>query len=167
MNNDHQNNNDEQLAQSPLKLPRETNKDINTSPVKQQVNRNQIIGRPIEIIKGKFIENIVCRQPGNRWSIASRPNHASKHIDIFKYSSLSKIKHYSWNHSIIFTNGEGRTPLSRLAGCINILGRLDLSPLEVVVDDSARQIKQGTYRSLLLRILFIFMAFILPLLFFS
>ena len=42
------------LAESPLKLPRETNKDINTSPVKQQVNRNQIVGRPIEIIKGRY-----------------------------------------------------------------------------------------------------------------
>ena len=51
MNNDHQTNG--QLAESPLKIPRDTNKDINTSPVKQQVNRNQIIGRPIEIIKGK------------------------------------------------------------------------------------------------------------------
>ena len=43
-----------QFPESPLKLPRETNKDINTSPVKQQVNRNQIVGKPIEIIKGKF-----------------------------------------------------------------------------------------------------------------
>lgn len=51
MNNEHGNGN---MAESPLKLPRETNKDINTSPVKQQVNRNQIIGRPIEIIKGKY-----------------------------------------------------------------------------------------------------------------
>ena len=53
MNNEHSTNGT--LAESPLKLPRETNKDINTSPVKQQVNRNQIIGRPIEIIKGKSI----------------------------------------------------------------------------------------------------------------
>ena len=55
MNNEH-NTNGTGLAESPLKLPRETNKDINTSPVKQQVNRNQIIGRPIEIIKGKLLK---------------------------------------------------------------------------------------------------------------
>ena len=50
MNSDQQPGNG--LAESPLKLPRESGKDINTSPIKQQVNRNQIVGRPIEIIKG-------------------------------------------------------------------------------------------------------------------
>lgn len=106
MNEHHQtNNNDEQLAQSPLKLPRETNKDINTSPVKQQVNRNQIIGRPIEIIKGKLLENIVLLHN----QIIGAPNH----IDIFEI-------YWSLNEIYIFINHEGRTPSDLLEGYINI-----------------------------------------------
>ena len=41
------------LASSPLKQPRDQNAEGGTSPVKKMVDRTKIIGRPIEIVKGK------------------------------------------------------------------------------------------------------------------
>jgi hypothetical protein len=41
-------------GESPLKLPRDANaNEAGTSPVKKQMDRSKIIGRPIEIVKGK------------------------------------------------------------------------------------------------------------------
>ena len=41
-------------AVSPLKLPRDTsNNEGETSPIKKTIDASKIIGRPIEIVKGK------------------------------------------------------------------------------------------------------------------
>ena len=45
---------DSPLASSPLKQPRDQNAEGGTSPVKKMVDRSKIIGRPIEIVKGKY-----------------------------------------------------------------------------------------------------------------
>ena len=42
------------LANSPLKQPRDASKEAETSPVKKVVDRSKIVGRPIEIVKGKY-----------------------------------------------------------------------------------------------------------------
>ena len=43
------------LANSPLKQPRDASKaEAETSPVKKIVDRSKIVGRPIEIVKGKY-----------------------------------------------------------------------------------------------------------------